>query len=140
VTWPEDARRLLEAHTMILMAGDVAVEILDEEGSRLPDTAAEQIAEQVAELPEPGEDERAELAAMMDDPDMPSDEDQLPGLVWAAHHGDYASAKAWLDFLYRQVRQLVIAEADAISWFADVLEAEPILTGEAVMALLRDRP
>lgn len=138
--WPEAARRLLEARTMIVMGGDVAADLLDDPDARVPDTVAVRIVEQMAELPEPGMEERAELAAMVNDEDAPSDEDQVTKMVWAAHGGDLASAKAWLDYLYRQVRQIVRAEADRILALADVLAVQPTLTGEMVAALLRDRP
>jgi hypothetical protein len=134
--WSETARRLAEDHVQILMAGRFA-ELLLADGPVPAMTAAEQITEQVAELPEPDADLYTELAAMVDEA-VPSDEDQVAKMTWAVHHSDYLTAVDWIDGLARQVSWLVQAEAERIRHLADVLEIEPVLSGEAVAAILRD--
>jgi hypothetical protein len=136
--WPEELRRAIESDVLVSMAASVAELTLTGHLGRQEPAVAEQAAELIAAHPATEED----LSWAQEVVDAPSAEEHndvktIAKATWTAHGRDLASAGAWLEYMTAQTRALVSLHADQIVRLGDVLADNPLLSGEAIAAMLR---
>jgi hypothetical protein len=136
--WPALIREDLERRVCYNLAGKLGELMLapPEGYQRQEETITEQAMEIAAALPATEAD--LQWAATVVHGPLETDTEKVAKLVRIAHRDDLAAGQRWLEFLEAMTRQMVLRYAPEIERLARVLEAEHILSGPAIAALLRD--
>ncbi len=144
VQWNGLVRARIEAETCLILGGDMAAELFEvPRTGRTADPEPETVEApgSFRELPPPTEAERSDLAAIMAEEDsMTEDVVRIDELCRIAHGYDLESRAAWVRYLERQTRAILVKNADRVRFVALALAEEGTLGAEAVAGLLADRP
>jgi hypothetical protein len=133
--WPQEHQSWLQEAVLVELAGDVAVCVLQPlSDHEEPAVATEAIA--IVEDRPPTEAERQWAAEAVSDPLAKSDPEKVARLARFAHRDDRHSAGAWVAYLHAQCMALVEHHEQPIRALAGHLRENPILSAEAVAAVL----
>jgi hypothetical protein len=145
--WPPEIKTRFEGDAIVSLAGYIGEEALIPRIGRVPDpvteralTLVEEITPDAGELPPLTAAERQRLDTSFDRGSSWSDEQEIAKVVCTAHGPDLASAASWLAFCRAQCVAFVLGHGQQIRRLAMVLAEAGSLSGQAVAALLDERP